>query len=209
MKPTIYFDWDGTIADSMPLCVGGVAETLRRMGLPVPAEEILRRCNGPTYEQTTDMLGIPPERTEEYGRTRLEAELALVPTLNHLYAGMADLLRHLAPLAELCVVSNGQQAYLELCLRTFQLEGVFSRLAWNTPGVTKAENLARLLAERPGVPAVMVGDRLGDIEAGKINHLPTIAACYGYGNATEYAMADDRACTVAELEEKLLAFCAS
>lgn len=208
MKPTIYFDWDGTIADSMPLCVGEVAGALRRMGLPVPPEEVLRRCNGPTYEQTIAMLGIPPERGEEYGRVRLEVELALVPTLNRLYAGMTDLLSHLAPLAELCVVSNGQRAYLELCLRTFHLEGVFSRLAWNTPGVTKAENLGRLLAERPGVPAVMVGDRLGDIEAGKLNRIPTIAACYGYGSAAEYAMADDCAYTVAELEEKLRAFCA-
>jgi len=45
----------------------------------------------------------------------------------------------------------------------------------------------------------MVGDRLGDITAGKANGIPTVAACYGFGNEEEYAQADYRADSAEEM----------
>lgn len=33
-KPVIFFDWDGTLADSMPLCIEQIRGTLAEMGLP-------------------------------------------------------------------------------------------------------------------------------------------------------------------------------
>ena len=35
-RPVIFFDWDGTIADSMPLCIGEITLALERMGDPSP-----------------------------------------------------------------------------------------------------------------------------------------------------------------------------
>ena len=88
----------------------------------------------------------------------------------------------------------------------FGLEGVFSRIVWSHPERTKAQNLAGLMAEMNPERAVMVGDRIGDIRAGKANGLPTIAAAFGYGNDAEYAEADSRADSMAELQEMLLKF---
>ncbi len=207
MKPVICFDWDGTLCDSMDLCIHENAGTLRKMGLPAVPESSLRACNGPTFEEAAPLLGIPEERMEEYCRVRLETALELVPQVNRLFDGARELLDALRDRAVLCIVSNGTQAYLELCMRVFGLEGVFDRIVFSRPGRTKGQNLAILLAELQPERAVMVGDRQGDIRAGQENGLPTVAAGFGYGNDAEYAQANVCVPTMEALQELLLRFC--
>jgi len=55
------------------------------------------------------------------------------------------------------------------------------------------------MADMQPEKCVMVGDRLGDITAGKANGIPTVAACYGFGNEEEYAQADYRANSAEEM----------
>lgn len=205
-KPVIFFDWDGTLCDSMQLCIEENRNTLRLLGLPDQPDEVLRQCNGPTFEEAAPLIGIPAERMEEYCRVRLACALELVETVNRLFPGAKELLTALAPHAELCIVSNGTQAYLTRCMRHFGLEGVFSRIVWSHPERTKTQNLAGLIAELQPERAIMVGDRIGDIRAGKSNGLPTVAAAFGYGSDAEYAEADFRADTMAALQELLLNF---
>ena len=207
-KPVIFFDWDGTLCDSMQLCIEENRGALQAMGLPDQPDAILRRCNGPTFEEAAPILGVPADRLEEYCRIRLSCALALVPKVNRLFPGARELLAALREHAELCIVSNGTQPYLTSCIRLFCLEGVFHRIVWCHPERTKAQNLALLIAELQPERAVMVGDRAGDILSGQANHLPTIAAAYGYGNDSEYAEADLRANTMQELQDLLLRFCA-
>lgn len=208
-KPVICFDWDGTLCDSMELCVNENRMVLERMGLPPVPVETLRRCNGPTFEEAAPMLGIPPERLAEYCQVRLACALELVPVVNRLFDGARELLTALAPFADLCIVSNGTAEYIARCKDVFQLHGVFRRTITCRPDRTKTQNLAALLEEMQPSRAVMVGDRIGDIHAGKDNGLPTIAAAFGYGTAEEFIDADQRAATMAELQEMLLAFCKS
>lgn len=205
-RPTIFFDWDGTLCDSMALCIEENRTALLRMGLPDQPDEVLRRCNGPTFEEAAPIIGIPADRLEEYCRIRLGCALALVPRVNRLFPGAREMLLSLRGKADLCIVSNGTREYLTLCLTQFGLEGVFHRMAWSRPGHTKTENLAQLMSELRPERAVMVGDRLGDILAGRENGLPTIAAAFGYGNEAEYAQADARADSMATLQGMLLQF---
>ena len=206
MKPVICFDWDGTLCDSMELCVQENRNTLRLMGLPDQPDEVLRRCNGPTFEEAAPIIGIPADRMEEYCRIRLSCALDLVPKVNRLFPGAKELLAALAPHAELCIVSNGTEEYLTRCMKQFGLEGVFHHIVWCHPERTKTQNLALLLAELQLEKAIMVGDRIGDIRAGKDNGLPTIAAAFGYGNDVEFAEATQRADTMEELQALLLRF---
>ena len=192
-KPVIFFDWDGTLCDSMQLCIEENRNTLRLLGLPDQPDEVLRRCNGPTFEEAAPMIGIPAERMDEYCRVRLACALDLVEKVNRLFPGARELLTCLAPHADLCIVSNGTAPYLRLCKDVFGLHGVFHRTVTSHPERTKSQNLALLLEELKPQRAIMVGDRLGDIRAGRDNGLPTIAACFGYGNDAEYAQADMRA----------------
>lgn len=206
-KPVIFFDWDGTLCDSMQLCIEENRSTLRLLGLPDQPDEVLRRCNGPTFEEAAPIIGVPEERMEEYCRIRLSCALALVEKVNRLFPGARELLSALKDKAELCIVSNGTQAYLTRCMQHFGLEGVFHRIVWSHPERTKTQNLAGLMAELQPERAVMVGDRIGDIRAGRENGLTTIAAAFGYGNDAEYAEADLRADSMAQLQEMLLHFC--
>ncbi len=206
MKPMICFDWDGTIADSMPLCIAEVRQALLAMGLPDLPDETLKKCNGPTYEETVPLLGIPPERAQEYYAERLKAELSLVSTVSRLYPGMRELLEELKPLADLYVVSNGLPEYLSASVSAFGLEAVFCQVRGWREGRSKAENLAQLLAEARPERAIMVGDRLGDIAAGQANGLPTIAAGFGYGSDEEYSRATHWARNMAQLRALLLDF---
>ena len=95
MKPVIFFDWDGTLADSMNLCVAEIRQALITMRLPDLPDDVLRQCNGPTFEQSLDILHIPHDRAQEYMTTRLTAELALVPTVNRLFPGVREMLQTL------------------------------------------------------------------------------------------------------------------
>ena len=203
-KPVICFDWDGTLADSMQLCVEELRLALKRMGLPAQPDEVLRRCNGPTYEEAASIVGVPEERVGEYTRLRLQAGLELCPTVNHLFPGVREMLATLRARATLCVVSNGMSDYLELCLRSFGVEGVFERIETFKHGRSKAEALAEVIADLKPERVWMVGDRLGDLEAGKANGVPTIVACYGYGTPEEWAAADLQARTVEELAALLM-----
>ena len=207
-RPVIFFDWDGTIADSMPLCIGEIRLALERMGLPVPPVERLMACNGPTYEESVAVLGLPEERGAEFLRLRKEAEMELVPQVQQFFPGIRQMLDELRTFADLAIVSNGLQEYLELSSHVLGVEDCFIRLQAHIPGKNKTEALALLLDELKPDRCVMVGDRLGDIDAGKANGIPTVAACYGFGNDAEYAQADYQAATVADMTvllKKLLA----
>ena len=205
-KPVIFFDWDGTLCDSMELCIQENRMALERMGLPAMPEIALRACNGPTFREAAPILQVPADRVEEYCRVRQDCEDALVPQVNRLFPGAAEMLTALRPLAELCIVSNGTAAYLAQCQEVFGLQGVFTRVAASHPQRTKTQNLALLLAELQPERAIMVGDRLGDILAGRGNGLKTIAACFGYGNEAEYAQADMRADSMQALQQMLMDF---
>ena len=159
MKPVIFFDWDGTLADSMNLCVAEIRQALITMRLPDLPDDVLRQCNGPTFEQSLDILHIPHDRAQEYMTTRLNAELALVPTVNRLFPGVREMLQTLREYADLCIVSNGEHDYIALCLQVFRLTDVFVRMATSVPGRTKGENLRALLDDLRPERAVMVGDR--------------------------------------------------
>ena len=128
-------------------------------------------------------------------------------TMNRLFPGVREMLQTLREYADLCIVSNGEHDYIALCLQVFGLTDVFVRTATSVPGRTKGENLRALLDDLRPERAVMVGDRLGDIRAGQENGLPTIAACYGYGNDAEYNQASLRAESVADLTRQLVDFC--
>lgn len=202
-RPVIFFDWDGTLADSMALCVAEIRAALERMGLPPLPESRLMACNGPTYAESVDILGIPRDRAEEYLRLRMEAELELVPTVQRLFPGVQEMLERLQPWADLAIVSNGMPRYLELSLRTLGIQERFAMVQALIPGKTKAEALAQVLQAMRPERAVMVGDRAGDFSAAHSNGLTAIAACYGYGTPMEWAQADCQAQTVAALEDLL------
>ena len=199
----ICFDWDGTLADSMDLCVREIELGLRRMGLPPRPLAEMRACNGPTYAQSVEILHIPEGLGEEFLRRRSAAELEVIPECQKLFPGIRELLADLREVADLAIVSNGLPEYLKASGELLGVTSFFVRTEALKPGRTKAQALAEVLEEAGHPRAVMVGDRLGDFEAGRANRIPTVAACYGYGNEEEWRAADHRAASVEELRKLL------
>ena len=205
-RTAIFFDWDGTLADSMPLCIEQLRRALEELGLPPKPNAELARCNGPTYQESVGLLHIPPEMAEDFLRTRQRIEMEIVPTWQRLFPGVKELLQSLSQQADLVVVSNGLPDYLRLSMEVTGVAGFFARVQPLIPGKTKAEALRQMLSQMRPRRALMVGDRRGDILAGQENGLHTVAACYGYGLPDEWALADQQAYSVEKLQQLLLDF---
>lgn len=204
--PLICFDWDGTLADSMGMCVAHMAATFHEMGLPPfdPADRW--KCNGPTYQESAALLGLPQARWAEFFAVRRRQELAAVNAYQKLFPGVAEMLAALKGRARLAIVSNGYPDYLALSLGKTGVRPFFDLVEGLKDGRGKSEALGEVLRRTAPPRAIMVGDREGDLAAGRANGLPTLAACYGYGSPREWASATRQAATVAELRSLLASF---
>lgn len=206
MKPIIFFDWDGTLADTAPLCVAHMIAVYEEMGLGPfdPAWEKL--CCGPTHQESAVLLNIPRDRWEEYFALRPVKELESIKEHSHLFPGIRDMLNRLQAKAHLVIVSNGYPAYVNASLENAGITDLFFHAEGLKDGRSKAQALAELIARFEPEKAIMVGDRQGDFLAGKANGLPTLCACYGCDAPQEWALADMQAHTVKEMEEMLTDF---
>ncbi len=146
-RPTIYFDWDGTLADSMPLCIAHIRQTLEELGLPPKTNAEMAKCNGPTYQESVQVLGIPDDMAEAYLETRQRVELALVNEWQRLFPGIREMLQSLAPLADLVIVSNGLLDYLHASMQKTGIAEYFTRVQPLIPGKTKTQALRMVVDE--------------------------------------------------------------
>lgn len=200
-ETTLFFDWDGTLADSMPLCIRECEVALEKIGLPPLPPRELMKCNGPTIDEAPAVLGLPPAYHAAFCRYRREAEMTLVDELQRLFPGVEAMVRALSKRARLAIVSNGAKDYLFRSLKLTRLEGCFEQVTWCVSGRDKSEALRQTMSEMGAGRALMIGDRAGDMLAGKANGLPTLAACFGYGSPEEWAQFDYQAYSVDRLQE--------
>ena len=205
-KPVIFFDWDGTLADSMSLCMGECALTLEWMGLPALHERDLMKCNGPTLEEAAAILGVPESRMEEYLQKRKDEQVVIFEKHQKLFNGVYDMLLALRQEADLVIVSNGYPEYLERSLDITKTRELFAHVQPCIEGLNKTQVLAKLIEAMQPDKCIMVGDRTGDIIAGRGNGIKTVAAAFGYGTPEEWALADMQAFSVGQLTEILQDF---
>lgn len=205
--PLIIFDFDGTIADSMGLCLEELIQTYQALGLPVPQRFILEKCNGPSHEEAAVLLGLPEELQGQFCRIRGEMQMSILPLWQRAFPGIPQVLSALSERAYLAIASNGRLEYIKQSLGILNMAQNFTYVMGQIPGQNK-EVLVRQIMDRAGpCRAMMVGDKMGDILAGRENGLYTVAACYGYGSEEEWAEADRKAATVDELYRICLDFC--
>lgn len=208
MDPLIIFDWDGTLADSMDLCVAGVGGALERMGLPPAPLERMMACNGPLYEDSAEIMGIGPSRRQEFLRLRTECEDAAIPTHRKLFPGVREMLEALKGKATLAIASNGRPEYLTASLKLLGLEDVFTDVQGRCPGKVKAELIRMLLDRLPHDVACMVGDALGDLRSAHTCGLPALIVGYGYHGPEDRREADGIAAAPGEVPDAALRLCA-
>ncbi len=209
LPDTLLFDMDGTLLDARAAVVDAVADGLRgayrRHDLPVaePDRDLIADCMGlpnrQYFKRAFPPATVPPDLRDAfagtYARLTAEAEVAAVEDgRTELYPGTSETLAALAERHRLLLFSNAGEIYFRAVIAGHGLE------RWIDDALCIEEAAAQGVAEdKTGMVramiddpsrAVVVGDRAGDIEAGRAAGARTVGCLYGFGSRKELQGAD-------------------
>ena len=184
----VIFDLDGTLTDSQPGIFACTEYALKKMGLPVPPEDTLRRFLGPPLAESFMRYCGMKERDAAYATDLYrERYIPIGWKENRVFPYIRALLSALKTQGAYLAVATGKPQHTSIeILRYFGLLSYFDAIAGPTDAelhADKADLIRRVLPA--GRRAVMVGDTAGDIQGAKDCGIASVAALYGYGEAAE------------------------
>lgn len=204
MKKLAVFDIDGTLHKTEVMSWAAYSAVMPALGLPMPPKERLLSTYGCTAEEILRILGIPPERGDEFN-ARIDAEeIAQMDRRGECYAGIQEMLQALYMEGyQIALCSLCSAIYMDAFIRCFGLDGIVA-IGRNeeTSGADKGLILKEILDALAPDRAVMAGDRRFDIEAARKNGIPAIGCLYGYA-PDEARKGDAVARNAAELYRKI------
>ena len=206
---TLLFDMDGTLLDSRAAVVDAVADGLsaayRHHDLPpdAPDRRLIADCMGlPSreyFETAYPPDSVPSEMraafAESYGRFTAEEEVAAIDGgRTALYPGVETTLATLMTRHDLILFSNAGTVYFRAIIAGHRLDRYFANTLCLEEAVdrgvaTNKTGMVRALVDDPS-RAVVVGDRAGDIEAGRTAGARTVGCLHGFGTPEELQAAD-------------------
>ncbi len=174
---SIIFDFDGTLANSLPVVIE-IAESLLKQKISkdqiakfqnMTAKQILKEANVPLYKVPGLLVKARPILQKRMNEVKL-------------FKGLGEQIRMLAENYDLYVVSSNSALIINDFLDTNNLDRYFKRIYGNVGIFSKAQALKRVMKrERINVEqAIYVGDEVRDIEASKKIKLPIISVTWGY-----------------------------
>ena len=214
--PALLFDLDGTLTDNYPGITRSILHALDRMGAPLPAEGMLRRCLGPPLRESFAWLldtgdAAQIEQAIAFYRERF-ADIGWRE--NVVYDGIAQVLADLAAgPARMFLCTSKPEIYARRIVTLFglseYLDGIYGAdLAGRFDD--KVKLLAHLAATEGIDPerAIMIGDRAHDVRAARMNGSRSVGVLWGYGSREELEGADAIAAHPLELPAILAAVAA-
>ena len=210
MRRFVFFDLDGTLADTDPDIRGAWKAALADLGLECPAFDE-KFFAGPPIDEMTRML-FPGSFTQELAgaiRIRFAAHYDNdgFPETKE-YPGVLDEVRRLkAEGRVVAIVTNKRHAGATAMARRFGWDRVFdgvfagdmfadpdlaARFGMPTGKVRKPELLAAVMRRFCAAPGdcALVGDTASDFEAAAANGVLSIGVTWGYGTPDELSRAD-------------------
>ena len=182
MNKAIIFDLDGTLLQTHHHSCRAAHETLRALNLPdVTDEAVMRRIGEPAE---VFLRALAPGFADLAAfETLFDAnEREALQQFGRLYDGVPELIQALRKKGyRLAICSNGSKEYVETALNATGIRYAFERLACAGDFIDKAAAVQAIVREWNSGMSVVIGDRAHDAQAAKENHLPFIAAAYGYG----------------------------
>jgi len=183
----IVFDLDGTLADTVPDITAAANYACRKLGLPEHAPQAIPGMIGSGERRFIERALGPGHRhlVEEGLRLYLDYYSRHCADETRLYPGVKETLARLAG-KSLAVLSNKRLPLTEQVLRALGIFPWFRAVRGGGQAVELKPSPQQLLSvlAQLGVPAgraVMVGDKLADIQTGKAAGTFTVAVTYGYG----------------------------
>ncbi|EDM38615.1 hypothetical protein PBAL39_21120 [Pedobacter sp. BAL39] len=177
---TIIFDLDGTIADTLPLCIAAFKKSIEPLlGAEISADQIIATF-GPSEEGTIRQL-IPTHEKEG-----VEAYLSFYQKLHEMcgsaFPGITELLELLnAEGVQLAMVTGKGIRSTMISLEQFGLSEYFEYLETGSPeGPSKVKGIERILKRLNADPkyTIYVGDAPSDITACRTVGVPIAAAAW-------------------------------
>jgi len=189
---TVFFDFDGTIADSGEGCVNAVRHMFSCIGMEENDEKRLLAFVGPPVKRhLMQSYGFDDQQAAEaythfssYYRIKGVKQCRLFP-------GIEDALRRIQASGKTLYVATSKQEYMARDLiGQYGLASYFDDIfgASHASGISDKTQVLQDAARRlGGLPqnAAMVGDRYHDIEGAKAVGLDSIGVLYGYGDEDE------------------------
>jgi phosphoglycolate phosphatase len=202
----VFFDLDGTLADS----AGGILASLEHAlaACDVPAATIdWRRHIGPPLQRmlAAALPDLSPTQREKIVAAYRGHYATVGFSMTTLFPGVAELVAEIASRgATLYVVTNKPQQPAEAIIRHLELDGLVRRVVGGDPAGhgTKPDRAARLVAEDGLSGGCFIGDGLDDLAAADRIGARFFLAGWGYGTARVLAERPD--VTVVESPSGLL-----
>lgn len=215
MLKAVVFDMDGTLGDTLPLCVESFARCVEEhTGRRPSEEEVTAHFSVSDRGILSGLLGIPPEAPElpvaRFAEiyTQLHAQYAPAP-----FPGAVDTLHRLKARGLRMALLTGKEAYTALpTLRQFGMEGIFEEKLYGCPTHNcKAERLAELMQLWGLKPEelIYIGDAPSDIDHSHRAGVRVICAAWSPNTETDLTDCQDttpdyRLTDFAELEPLLV-----
>jgi phosphoglycolate phosphatase len=191
MKPTLFFDMDGTLIDSAVGITRCVAHALTQMDVAVPPQSELRRWIGPSLRTSFGPLFDDPadvERAVEHYRVRFETHGWAE---HELYAGIGAVIESLhAAGHRLAVVTAKNEPHARKIVDHLPFGHRFDDVIGATVDgrlSDKPELIAEALQRLQVSPEEcwMIGDRRMDIEGARHHGMRNVGVLWGFGGEAE------------------------
>jgi phosphoglycolate phosphatase/pyrophosphatase PpaX len=180
MYKAILFDFDGTLANTLPICLEAFRRTVLAHGGTNLENREIRSTFGPSEEGVMKVL-VPNEPQESLVTYHRHYE-ELHSLLQAPFEGLAELLGEFRRLGTKLAVVTGKGAQsLEISLRCVGLDGFFDALeAGCERGPCKPEGIERILKSWDIVPsdALYVGDSVHDVRSARQVGMPIAAVSW-------------------------------
>ncbi len=207
MYKAVVFDMDGTLGDTLPLCVEAFRRcTQEQSGVLPQAEEVLQHFGKSDRGVLGALLGISPDDP----KLPIARFVEIYEEMHPIWAaapfdGAVDMLRRLQKRGVRIALITGKEHYTgEPTIRRFGMEGLFEWIGYGKPTHNcKDERLKELMREWSLQPQdiLYVGDAPSDIELCHKTGVAIINAAWGSN-----AAADAAACIALNPEYRLDCF---
>ena len=191
---SIIFDVDGTLWDSTDSVARSWNLAIQEnssLDLTI-TENALQQVFGKTMTEIADTLfsRLPEKERIKLLEVCFQYENRYLETHpGKLYDGVTDTLAVLSGQYPLFIVSNCQQGYIEVLLRTCSLEPfIKDHLCFGETQTSKGQTILTLMKRNGLKNPVYVGDTRGDADACAEAGIPFIFAGYGFGDVPDAKM---------------------
>jgi len=189
----ILFDLDGTITDPKEGITKSVAYALDYFGIRTENPDVLTHFIGPPLcESFMRYHGMDEDQAILALAKYRERYSTIGWKENTPYVGIAQLLKRLKETGKITAIATSKaQVYAIKILEHFGLDTYFDHICGtplDNPKQTKADVIRFALQQTNVIDlsqAVMVGDRMHDVDGGHEVGLQTIGVLYGYGDRKE------------------------